>query len=194
MHIPVLGDQVPKLGNRLTRGLASAFFRLLGWRFEGTFPNLPKLVIIVAPHTTGWDFFIGMVVMQALGIRVSWLGADWIFRFPLIRALGGIPVNRSKPQGLVGQTIEHFREHSQLMLALSPEGSRKKVRWKKGFHRIATGAGVPVLPVALDFRERLILFGEAFEPVGNFEAVMAHLRPFYAKYVAKYPENFEFRG
>lgn len=193
MYTPVLGDQVPRMGNRLTRGLACAIFRFLGWRFEGSLPNLSKFVAIVAPHTTAWDFGIGMVVLQALGLRLSWFGADWMFRFPFIRALGGIPVDRSKAQGLVAQTIEHFRHRPHLVLALSPEGSRKKVRWKKGFYRIAESADVPILPVVLDFREKLILFGEPFQPSGDFEADMAQLRPFYEEYLDKYPENFTLR-
>jgi 1-acyl-sn-glycerol-3-phosphate acyltransferase len=193
MYIPHLGDQVPKTGNRLTRGLACAIFRLLGWRFEGRIPNLAKFVAIVAPHTSAWDFGIGMVVLQALGLRVSWLGADWIFRFPFARALGGIPVNRSKSQGLVAQSIQHFRNRTHLVIVLSPEGSRKKVRWKRGFYRIATRAEVPILPIVLDLRKKLVLFEEVCHLSGDLDTDMAQLRPFYEEFLEKYPENFEFR-
>lgn len=193
MYVPPLGDQVPTLRNRQTRRLATAVLRLFGWRFEGTIPNLAKFVVIFAPHTTGWDFVVGMVAIQSLGIRVSWLGVDWLFRIPFIRSLGGIPVDRSRPQGLVAQSIQHFKDREHLVLAISPEGSRKKVRWKKGFYHIAVGAGVPIMPILLDQQKKLILFADPLEPVGDFEADMDRLRSIYEELLERYPDHSEMR-
>ena len=94
-----LGDRLPKQGNRVTRAVGALILRLFGWRFEGSFPNLEKLVAIGAPHTSAWDFPIAMLAILALGLKATWLGADWIFRYPLIRWLGGVPVDRSRAQG-----------------------------------------------------------------------------------------------
>lgn len=191
MSFPTLGERVPKRGNRLTRALARALYRLLGWRFEGELPNREKLLLIAAPHTTAWDFAIAMVAIFAVGVRVSWLGADWIFRFPLTRRLGGIPVDRSRSHGAVDTAIEAFETREKHYLGLAPEGSRKRVPWKSGFYHIAHGAGVPILLASIDHREKLVRLGPTLEPTGDFEADMAKIRAYYAEYVDKYPDNFE---
>ena len=176
----------------LTRAVGRTVLRWMGWRLEGAVPNREKLLAIAAPHTTAWDFVVGMVVLLALGARVSWLGADWVFRFPFMRAIGGIPVDRSAPRGLVPQVVDRFEERERFILALSPEGSRKKVApWKTGFYRIAVGAGVPVLLVSIDQERKRIRIGPCFEPSGDYDADMDEkIRPFYAEYLDRYPERF----
>jgi hypothetical protein len=189
--VPRLGDRVPKRGNALTRGLGAAVLRLLGWRFEGPFPDVAKLVAVGAPHTTANDFLIAILTILALGIRATWLGIDWIFRFPLMRWVGGSPVDRSRRQDLVSLNIEKFKDREQYVLALAPEGSRKKVvPWKTGFYRIAHGAGVPILLVAIDQQHKILRFGPCFETSGDLEADMEILRAFYAPYLERYAERF----
>jgi 1-acyl-sn-glycerol-3-phosphate acyltransferase len=132
--------------------------------------------------------------MFATDLRASWLGKHTIFRFPvgsLLRWLGGEPIDRSAPQGTVGAAIERFRSRSQWVLALSPEGTRRPVeRWKTGFHRIAVGAGVPILPVSLDYRERQIGIGTLFTPGRDEAADLATLHALFHKEMARHPEQF----
>ncbi len=186
-----VGDRLPKRGGRLTRGFGAAILRLFGWRLTGEIPDVPRLLAIGAPHTTAWDFIVGIFTIFALGVRVSWLGADWVLRFPLMRWLGGISVDRSRSQGLVGSCIEEFKTQEQLILGLSPEGSRKKVvPWKAGFYHIANGAQVPILLVAIDRQNKLMRFGPSLFPSGDFEADMAKIRPVFAEFLEQYPDQF----
>ncbi len=188
--VPV-GDRPPKRGGRLTRFLGAAVLRLFGWRLVGEIPDREKFVAIGAPHTTAWDFAVGMLTIFALGVRVSWLGADWVLRFPLMRWLGGVSVDRSRSQGLVGGCIEKFATSDRLILGLAPEGSRKKVvPWKAGFYHIAHGARVPILLVAIDRRNKQLRFGPTLFPSGDFEADMAKIRTVYARFLEQYPDRF----
>lgn len=142
--------------------------RLAGWRFEGAFPDLAKFVVIVAPHTSNWDFVIGVIAMFAVGIRLTFLGKHTLFRWPLgavMRWLGGVPVDRHSPHNVVDQTIARFASQDAMVLALSPEGTRKKLpEWRTGFHYVARGAGVPIVPVALDYRTRAIRIFSVHHP------------------------------
>ncbi len=191
MFIPT-AEELPKRGNRLTRAFGAAMFRLFGWRFEGSLPNVPKLVAIGAPHTTAWDWAIAIASIFALRLRVSWLGADWIFRYPFMRALGGIPVDRSRRQGLVERIVDTLATRDRYILGVLPEGSRKKVvPWKTGFYRIADGAGVTILPVVVDQRQKIIRFAPSFLPSGDYEADMEEkVRPLYAEFLDQYPDQF----
>lgn len=192
IHIPPLGDRIPRRGNRLTRALGRAIVRLLGWQVDGDIPNREKFVVVIAPHTTGWDFGVSMITLTALGVRVSWLGVDWMFRYPLMRNIGGVPVDRGTRRGVVAQSIEKFNNQRQYILGMSPEGSRKRVvPWKTGFYRIAVGAGIPILMVAIDQQAKRITVGPSFEPSGDYQADMdQHIRPVYAEFVDRYPDHF----
>lgn len=154
--------------------------RVLDFRVEGDLPNLPKFVIIAAPHTSNWDFPVGMSAKLALGLGAVWIGKHTIFRRPfdtILRALGGIPVDRSASSDVVGQIVAEFARRPQMVFAVAPEGTRKKVeRWKTGFYRIARGANVPIVPVALDFGNRAIRIMPAFTTTGDADADIAELR------------------
>jgi len=127
----------------------------------------------VAPHTSNWDFMLGVAVVFALELRVSWLGKHSLFKSPFrafLRWLGGIPVNRSASHGVVGECVKAFAAAPALMLALAPEGTRKGVsQWKTGFYRIAEAAGVPILPVGFDYREHVVRLRPLFQPSGDLE-------------------------
>lgn len=174
--------------------LARRLLGLAGWRVEGEFPDSPKFVLVVAPHTSNWDFVIGILAMFAVGLRASWLGKHSVFRFPLtpvFRWLGGEPVDRSAPHGTVGTAIDHFRTRPQWVLALSPEGTRRRVdRWKTGFYRIAVGAGVPIVPVTMDYGTRVVGIGSAVVPGSNEAADLEELRARFRKEMARYPAKF----
>jgi 1-acyl-sn-glycerol-3-phosphate acyltransferase len=155
-----------------------------GWRIEGAFPIESKLVAIVAPHTSNWDFPLGVAVVFALELRASWLGKHTLFNTPLkrfFRWLGGIPVNRSASHGVVGDCVQAFAAAPALLLALAPEGTRKGVsRWKSGFHAIAVGAGVPILPVAFDYRERIIHLLPLYRPSGNLDQDLPQIQALFS--------------
>lgn len=184
----------PRRGSPLTRAFARRLLGLFGWRVQGTLPACPRFVLIVAPHTSNWDFFVGVLAMFATGLRASWLGKHTIFRFPLapiLRWLGGEPIDRSSPQGTVETAIEHFRTRPQWVLALSPEGTRRPVsRWKTGFHRIAVGAGVPIVPVWIDYGSRSVGIGAPHSPDPDEAASVIRLRTLYRKEMARHPELY----
>ena len=158
-------------------------------------PDEPKFVIIVAPHTSNWDFPLGVMVLFSLGFRVSFLGKHTIFKWPLgifMRWLGGIPVERSLSRDRVVESIAAFDSVDKLILAIAPEGTRKLVpRWKTGFYHVAAGARVPIVPVAFDFRRRVIGIGPPFFTTGDTEADMPKIKQFFAGAVAKHPGNFK---
>jgi len=152
----------------------------LGFRVEGDLPNLPKFVIIAAPHTSNWDFPVGLAAKLALGLGAVWIGKHTIFWgpfAPILRAVGGIPVDRSASSDVVGQIVAEFARRPQMVFALAPEGTRKKVeRWKTGFYHVARGANVPIVPVALDFGSRAVRILPPFTTTGNVESDIAELR------------------
>lgn len=152
----------------------------LGWRIEGEVPDLPRLVIIAAPHSSNWDFVVGIAAKLALGLRVLWLGKDTLFRGPLgfvMRSLGGMPVDRSTSRDVVSGIVEEFARQQRLVLALAPEGTRKQVeRWRTGFYHIAHGARVPIVPVALNWGAHAVQIGAPFRTTGNLEEDLLTLR------------------
>lgn len=162
------------------RTLGRLTLRAMNWRVEGEIPNISKFVIIAAPHTSNWDFVVGIAAKFALGIGVLWLGKDSLFRFPmgaLMRQFGGIGVDRSTSNDVVGGIVAEFSRRERLILALAPEGTRKRVdRWRTGFYHIAHGARVPILPVALNWSERALQIGSPFTTTGDVDADVLELQ------------------
>ncbi|MDH0337710.1 lysophospholipid acyltransferase family protein [Metapseudomonas otitidis] len=189
------GNYLPR--NAFAEALGHAVFRLMGWRIEGQLPPLDKFVVIGAHHTSNWDFVLFIAAKFILRLNARWFGKHSIFRWPfgaLMRYWGGIPIRRHLKLNTVEQAIEVFAEHRQFILVLSPEGTRRKVeRWKSGFYHIACGAGVPIVPAALDFQHRRIVIGAPFQPTGNEEADLRQLLAFYRPYVPKNPD-YAFNG
>lgn len=194
MEVPELGPNVPRRGGRLSAAFGRAMMRVLGWHFEGTAPDVGRAVWIVAPHTSNWDFVVGLAAMFALRLRVHWLGKHTIFRYGLgrlWRALGGIPVDRAAPTGIITGVLSEFRRRERLLVGVAPEGTRKKVpQWKSGFYRIAQAAGVPIAPLAFDYPRRAVVFFPLFEPTGDYEADLSALRAHYSAAMAYRPENY----
>ena len=186
--IPPNMPQVPA-SRRFSRWLGRTILRLGGWRVIGTFPDIPRLVLIAAPHSSNWDGIWGMAAKMALGFDARILGKDSLFWWPLsvvLRRLGVIPLDRSKPQGVVEQSIELIRQSPQLWFALAPEGTRKPVQqWKAGFLKIAHGAGVPVLMAYFHYPDRTIGIGPLFHTTGDLPADMAAIRAWYRPWQCK---------
>ena len=149
---------------------------LLGWRIDGSWPDEPKLIVAVVPHSSNIDFILSVAVFWGLELKTSYLAKRSLFRFPLgmvMRGLGGIPVDRNSPQGMVEQLAEQFQEKEQLVVGITPEGTRGKVReWKSGFARIAVRSGVPVMPAVINYRERTIYLQPPIEPADSVEDVL----------------------
>ncbi|RUO29139.1 lysophospholipid acyltransferase family protein [Aliidiomarina sanyensis] len=163
-----------------------------GWTIHGELPDIPKAIIPVAPHTSNWDFFVGLCVKLALGLRVSFLGKHSIFVFPirgLLTWLGGIPVKRDSAHGVVGQMVDEFAQREQLVLVIAPEGTRSKVKeWKKGFLHIALGANVPLVPVSFCFKTRRINIADPIWPKEDVEQTLSEIKAFTDQAVGKRPE------
>jgi 1-acyl-sn-glycerol-3-phosphate acyltransferase len=187
MRIPAAGNQPPKLGNGFTRMVGRGLFALLGWHVKGTLPNVPKMVLIGAPHAHNFDVVIALSALIGLGIRISWMAKHTVFKPPfgaLIQKLGGLPINRTARFNVVDQMVQKLQGTERLILAVAPEGSRRNagvpVRdWKTGFYFIALGADVPIVPVYIDYPNKRIVFGQALIPSGNKEADFAQLQAFY---------------
>lgn len=194
MAFPTLGNALPRRGNRFSRGLGKSILALWGWEFQGAIPNLPKCVVIAAPHTSNWDFVLGIAVVLALGLDAHWIGKDTIFRPPLgllMRFLGGMPVDRSTRQGIVTQMVEVFEQREQFILGMSPEGTRKRVdRWKTGFYHMAYGARVPIVLGYFDYARKVVGIGPHLIPTGDLEADMSKIQAFYADITPKKPDQF----
>ena len=188
MNFPVIPATLPRRGNRATAWLAQAALTAFGWRVVGNFPPVAKLVAVLAPHTSNWDTVVGVGAKFALGIRVTFLAKDSLFRWPmggLMRWVGAIPVDRTAPHGVVGEAVADFAQHDKLVLALAPEGTRRKgVPWREGFYHIARGANVPIIPVTVDYRRRVLAIGPALWPTGDRENEVARLKAFCSGSVA----------
>jgi len=183
-RIPALPPSLPRRGNAFSRALGYAGLALGRWRIEGEFPDRAKLVVIVAPHTSNWDFIVGISAVFALGLYARFLGKHTLFRPPLgflMRWFGGVPVVREAPQGLVPQAVEAIEKAERIFLAITPAGTRSSTKpWKSGFYHIAHAARVPILPIAFDGAHRAIRLFPAFDTSGDYDADLPKLLALYA--------------
>ncbi|MBC8022573.1 MAG: lysophospholipid acyltransferase family protein [Burkholderiales bacterium] len=156
----------------------------MGWRIEGEIPDVPKLVIAVAPHTSNWDFIVGLGAMFALDLDLHFLGKHTLFRGPfgpVMRWMGGIAVDRASPHGVVGDAVASFTSTDRRLLAIAPQGTRQAgARFKSGFVHIARGAGVPILLASLDYEKRCVRFGPVFTPGEDIDAELGRVEAFFA--------------
>jgi len=175
------------------RRLALLLFKATGWKIEGHRPDIPRYVIIGAPHTSNWDFIYTLCLSFIYRINpVIMMKHTW-FRWPLgplFRWLGVIPINQSKSDNVVAQSIAHFNRNENLILVVAPAGTRKHARhWKTGFYYIANGANVPIVLGFLDYRRKIGGLGPTIHPTGDFEADMTVVRRFYKNISGKYPSK-----
>lgn len=178
--LPEVGDQVPRRNDPFLKWLGTRVLSSSGWTVEGVIPNIPKAVIIAAPHTSNWDGVFSMSFVQALQLRINTMGKDSLFKNPLFARLllwiGLFPIDRSAPNGVVGQSIERFNAAEKLWLMMAPEGTRGGAKtWKSGFYNIAVGAKVPIFAAALDYARKKIVLMDLFHPTGDFKKDLAEL-------------------
>lgn len=178
----------------LVRQFASWLFHRMGWKIEGEIPRERRLILAVGPHTSNWDFVVAVLAMLALDIRLHFLAKHSLFRQPLgwvMTALGGIPIDRSKPQGFTEETAARIRQSENLLLAITPEGTRSRVaKLKTGFSRIARSVPCPLMPVLFDFRNRTVQLLESRLPGESPEQDGEDFRALYNTVQGKIPENF----
>ncbi len=178
----------------MRRRLSSGLLGLLGWtrHVEDEVPE--RAVIIAAPHTSNWDFFFLLLFAWSFGVRLSFVGKHTLFRGPMgpvMRLFGGVPVDRSKPGGLVGQLANEIARAPRIGLVIPAEGSRsRRDYWKSGFYRIAEVSGVPISLSFLDYERKVGGFGPCFAPTGDLKRDMDRIRAFYADKKGLNPELF----
>jgi 1-acyl-sn-glycerol-3-phosphate acyltransferase len=177
----------------ISQRLARFILLLIGWRTHVIHPHTSKYVLIGAPHTSNWDFGIMLLLMAANQLPIRFMGKDSLFRGPLgplMRSLGGIPVNRQERTNLVDQIAAKFEELDDLIIGLAPEGTRSKVsHWKTGFYYIALKARVPIAMAYLDYGNKIIGVGPNFMPSGDLKADFEIIREFYSGIVGRNPKK-----
>jgi len=176
-------------GNTFTRWVGRTVLRLGGWRMVGEWPDEKKLVVIVAPHSSGWDGLWGLAAKVAMGLGIAFMGKQELFSGPLgwfLRKLGGFPVDRRSPGGIVDQVTQQLRDADRMWLVLAPEGTRKPVeRWKSGFWKIAKKAQVPVFCAWFHYPDKVIGLGPGVELSDDMEADLLRIRALFKDHVGK---------
>lgn len=170
------------------------FCKALGWKIIGNIEkDIPKCVIIAVPHTSWWDFFLGIFSREILGLKINYVAKKELFVFPFgyfFKWTGGTALNRQKKENKVDAIAKIFEQNEVFRLAIAPEGTRKKVReWKTGFYYIALKANVPIIPVAFDYGKKKVVYHEPFYPTGNIEKDLPILEANFKGVIGKVSEN-----
>ena len=193
VNTPILCEQVPRIGNKFSQWLGTTVLKLMGWSYSGTFPCCSKMILAVAPHTSNWDFVLGLAVAFNLRLKISFFGKHSIFIPPferILHRLGGIPIERSTKHGLVDAMASKMREAESMVLCLSPEGTRSPISpWKTGFLHIAHKANVPVFLVAFNYKKKLIEFGPLHDIGDNTQHELNKIYLHFKYVQGKYPEK-----
>ena len=188
-----LPPRVPQRRRPIFARLCRLTLRLMGWRVRlDEFPNVPKAMFIAAPHSSNWDFVVLILVVYSLGLHASWLGKHTLFKGPLGKlfyAMGGIPVDRSAPEGVVEQIVAEYRRRDAMFFALAPQGTRRaSAPFRRGYHRIARGADVPLLLAAIDYPSRTVAAGMTFELTDDAESDTQKLEAYYRQFQGRNPD------
>lgn len=180
----------------MKRFLCGIYLKIIGWKITAPVPDaIKKCVMIVAPHTSNLDFIIGRAAFYKMGLKnVKFLIKKESFKFPmgwLLKALGALPVDRSKGNNTINESISLFTKYDPLYLLITPEGTRKRVEnWKKGFYHIAQSVHVPVVLIYIDYSKKEGGYGGVLYPSGNFDDDFKIITDFYRGKRGKNPENF----
>ena len=189
---PDLNHKAPASG-LIKYWLARCWYGVTGWSVVGELPPDKKFVLVGAHHTSNWDFPFGLGAMFIFRLKVSWMGKDALFKWPLgiiMRSLGGIAIDRSHHHGIVGQTAEQLKNAEQLVFLIAADGTRKKMEyWKSGFYWIAHKAQVPIVCGYLDYARKQACIGLSFMPTGNVKQDMDRIRDFYKNVKGRKPEK-----
>jgi 1-acyl-sn-glycerol-3-phosphate acyltransferase len=176
------------------RKIASYLLKMFGWKIDDHAPEgVKKCVIVVGPHTSNWDFVIGRLAFVHFGIKGKYLIKKELFFFPLgliLKAIGGIPVDRKKNNNMTEYAASLFQENEELFLVFTPEGTRKyNPNWKKGFYYIAMRAKVPIYICYMDYERKIGGFHSLFEPTGNVDEDIAYIKSIMGQYKGRFPEQ-----
>ena len=171
-------------------------FRWLGFREEVTIPLPGKYILALAPHTSNWDFVLGRLYSNAVGLKCNFLmKKEWFF-WPLgvlMRRMGGVPVYRSRQMGSTDLLAKKAIESDEFRLCITPEGTRKPNReWKRGFYYIALKANIPIVLYGLDYERRLIKCTKMVVPTGDIEKDMQEIKEYFREFKGRHPEKFEY--
>jgi 1-acyl-sn-glycerol-3-phosphate acyltransferase len=188
--LPPTPPEAPKLNSRFWPWLARVLLRLSGWRLLGELPNVPKLILIGAPHSSYWDGYYGLLMKIGLGVDINIMIKREVLEGPLgiiLRPIGMIAINRSAALNVVGQMVQRFNERPRMWLGITPEGTRKKVtHWKSGFLRIAHEANVPIQTLFLDYPTKTFTLGPVVHATADHDADMVKIRELFTPYRGKH--------
>ena len=177
---------------RLVTWLGKFLMKISGWKTTGNLPEDQRVVLVAGPHTSNWDFVLAMSLILSLDVRIHWVGKHSIFKKGfrrLLKKMGGIPVNRINPEALKGEIYKITKKYKGFAIAISPEGTRKKVeRLKSGFLRIANETNSKIMMVGVDFSNKTIEFGDFFSPSGDKEKDLKVIKDYFDNYTGKRPE------
>ena len=190
MHYTIFNTPVVK---SILLGVSLFFLRTLGWKEIGPLPEKAKYLIIVAPHTSNWDVFYGVILAFALKLDARFLAKKELFRWPfspLVKWLGGLPIDRALSSNIVDRMIHEFEANKKFVLAIAPEGTRHKaIYWKSGFYNIAEGAHVPIQLAFIDYASKTGGAGPLIYPTGDIDRDMSAIRDFYLAVTGRYPDH-----
>jgi 1-acyl-sn-glycerol-3-phosphate acyltransferase len=178
---------------RILRKACLGLLRLFGWTSTLVWPPEPHGLIVVYPHTSNWDFIIGVLFRVGRGLPAHWMGKDSMFRWPvagLFKRIGGVPINRRERSGFVTAMLEEFRRRDWMWLAVAPEGTRSYTdHLKSGFYQLALAADIPIGLACIDYGRRHVAIDTYVRMTGDREHDMGVLRAFYADKEARVPAN-----
>lgn len=181
----------------MIKWLLKSFYKLFGWKVQGQKPEVKKYVIIVAPHTSNWDFFVGWGARNVIGFYPNFLAKRELFKIPLVgwflSSIGGVPVdrkNKRKSTQLVQQVVDLYKEREEFIMTITPEGTRSySPKWKTGFYRIAVEAGVPIVKIGFDYATKTVFVDEPFYPSGDMDKEMEEIKDYFRQFRGKNPED-----
>ena len=176
----------------LLQKIAKFFLTITGWKFKGDIPRRDRIILVAGPHTSNWDFLLALAFIFGLNLNVYWIGKHTLFKngfSKIMRKLGGIPVDRASPELLMNEVSHIVKKQQGVIIAISPEGTRKKVeRLKSGFLRIAKTTNSKIMLAGIDFESKLIHLGKLFEPSGNTESDLLNVHNYFRQFKGKRPE------
>ena len=176
----------------LLQKIAKFFLTITGWKFKGDIPRSDRIILVAGPHTSNWDFLLALAFIFGLNLNVFWIGKHTLFKngfSKIMRKLGGIPVDRASPELLMNEVSHIVKKQQGVIIAISPEGTRKKVeRLKSGFLRIAKTTNSQILLAGIDFESKLIHLGKLFQPSGNTESDLLNVHNYFRQFKGKRPE------
>ena len=177
---------------RILRFIGKAAMKITGWKTVGHFPRDERVVLVVGPHTSNWDFVVAMSAVLSWDINIHWVGKHSIFKKGfrrVLRKMGGIPVNRANPDALKEEIVDITNKYKGFIIGLAPEGTRKKVeRLKTGFLRIANDTNSKIMLAGIDFSNKTIELGEFFSPSGDVEQDLHNIKHYFSNFSGKRPE------